>query len=226
MHDDNELISTALRLQEGLESLEGRITSEIRYLLMEVYDLAHEFERNSPSWVEFVGLECWEKCHKKRPYSSCGLEAKLHWLTRFVYRGFDTRSSRYNRAFKAAKSLIIFANRGFTKDQVLDSLLKRGVDHAYLRSLETSAFRADVDSEEVDDTASHTAMAPGPRANRVEDSGEQEPGASTTLEVKMTNARLLRIANMPPGAVGRLTVVRGPEISGWFTVTATKLKVE
>ncbi|MEQ1955099.1 hypothetical protein [Mesorhizobium sp. CN2-181] len=216
------LLTSASSLQKQLLEIEKNATRELNDLCVQIFMLATAFDANMLAWTAFAQMECWDQCKRKTPKNDCTLQQKISWLTRYVYRAFDTDSPRYNRAFKVSKSLCLYAEKGLSEKKLAKALSRRGVDHAYLKSLENKAkLRAKCRSEAQEKTSGRDPRLVSKGHKRVKNAATPE-----TLSIEIDPQRFRRVYEMQENTSGVLTFVRGASNDGWFALTATKLKVK
>jgi hypothetical protein len=183
MSKGHDPVQAVLDCQKALVELDEGFHAGLYNQLQEIYRSAEELSEDSEAYGRFAELSFWEKCKRAKPQLGDNREEIILLACRLAFRAVKVPSTRYNRAYKHARTLQRYARKAVPADEVAQKLAdEHGSDYAFQLETEEHPRRTRKEEkgkksqEKTEDSDDETDES-GERAesdDEVDDSGDEE----------------------------------------------------
>jgi hypothetical protein len=206
-----DLLARVKFCQSALTKADAGFHQELYQVLAAIYEISYAFRDDKVAWKLFLQEKFWKKCNQKKPPTNPGLNEIILWVSRFVFRAADTRSPRYNRAYKHARTLQGYARQNVPQAAVAERLAGEGADYAFRAEVEEQPRRAKSSSSgisaHVRGQASRTSGS-GRSGKSIAPSERVSESGNPILEVEIADRGLERVLSLSIGQKAKIVVQR------------------
>jgi hypothetical protein len=219
-------VAAAELCQTVLADVDKGFRAELYVVLAAVYRIAHRFSSDQQAWARFRKGTFWEKCKKKKPVADASLDEIIMWVARFTFRAAKTNTTRYNRAYKHARTLQRYAHEDVAEEAVAEKLADEKPDYVFRLEVEEHPRRPKRGEERKSGTGrraqARTADSNG-RASRASQSISLDE--DLILHVETTEEQLDQVLGLPVGGRAKIVVSLEENTGSWKRIVAQSVKI-